>query len=133
MKRNLFNKTLIGMAVAVVFLGGCSKVLQEQPRANYTPQFFTTPTGVIGGLTEMYAHLRLMYGQGYWYNTLEVGTDESTYGQSADQNFKVMDMTGLGAINSTSSRSDVLWSPCFTNINTASGVIQYGSKAGVSA
>ena len=131
MTRKLINKTFAGMAVAAVLFGGCSKVLQEQPRSTYTPGFFTTQTGVIGGLTEMYAHLRSMYGQGYWYNTQEVGTDESTYGQSADQNFLVMDMTGQGAINSTTSRSDVLWSPCFTNINTASGVIQYGSKAGV--
>ncbi|HEV9037383.1 MAG TPA: RagB/SusD family nutrient uptake outer membrane protein, partial [Puia sp.] len=132
MKRILFNRTLLGLALAVVVLGGCSKVLQEQPRATYTPSFFTTQTGVIGGLTEMYAHLRNMYGQGYWYNTLEVGTDESTYGQSADGNFLVMDMTGQGAITSTTSRSDVIWNNCFTNINTASGVIQYGAKAGVS-
>jgi starch-binding outer membrane protein, SusD/RagB family len=133
MKRIRFNKTFLGMAVAVLFLGACKKVLQEQPRATYTPGFFTTQTGVIGGLTEMYSHLRFMYGQGYWYNTLEVGTDESTYGQSADQNFLVMDMSGQGAINSSSSRSDVIWNVCFTNINTASGVIQYGSKAGVGA
>ena len=129
----LFNKTLLGMALAVLFLAGCSKVLQEQPRSNYTPSFFTTQTGVIGGLTEMYAHLRQFYGDGYWYNTLEVGTDESTYGQSADQNFLVMDMSGQGAITSTTSRSDAIWNACFTNINTASGVIQYGAKAGVSA
>src|SRR6202000_1541695 len=133
MKRIRFNKTFFGMAVAVMFLGACSKVLQEQPRATYTPGFFATQTGVIGGLTEMYAHLRFLYGNGYWYNTLEVGTDESTYGQSADQNFLVMDMSGQGAINSTTSRSDAIWSACFTNINTASGVIQYGSQAGVGA
>src|SRR6185437_16193262 len=133
MKRMLFNKTLLAMALAVLFLAGCSKVLQEQPRSNYTPSFFTTQTGVIGGLTEMYAHLRQFYGDGYWYNTLEVGTDESTYGQSADQNFLVMDMSGQGAITSTTSRSDAIWNACFTNINTASGVIQYGAKAGVSA
>lgn len=132
MKRILFNKTVLGMALAVTVLGGCSKVLQEQPRSSYTPQFFTTQTGVIGGLTEMYAHLRSFYGDGYWYNTLEVGTDESTYGQSADQNFLVMDMTGQGVISSTTSRTDALWAPCFTNINTASGVIQYGAGAGVS-
>ncbi len=81
----------------------------------------------------MYSHLRYMYGQGYWYNTLEVGTDESTYGSSADANFLVMDMTGQGVINATTSRSDVIWNTCFTNINTASGVIQYGSQAGVGA
>ena len=121
------------MAVATILLGGCSKVLQEQPRSTYTPAFFTTQTGVQGGLTEMYAHLRQFYGDGYWYNTLEVGTDESTYGQSADQNFLVMDMSGQGAINSTTSRTDAIWNVCFTNINTASGVIQYGAGAGVSA
>jgi hypothetical protein len=129
----LINKTLLGMAVATMVLGGCSKVLQEQPRATYTPGFFTTQAGVIGGLTEMYAHLRQFYGDGYWYNTLEVGTDESTFGSSADQNFLVMDMSGQGAITSTTSRSDAIWNACFTNINTASGVIQYGSKAGVGA
>ncbi|HWB94076.1 MAG TPA: RagB/SusD family nutrient uptake outer membrane protein [Puia sp.] len=132
MKRKLFNKTILGITVVAVVLGGCKKVLQEQPRATYTPDFFTTQTGVIGGLTEMYAHLRFIYGQGYYYNTLEVGTDESTYGQSADGNFLVMDMTGQGTITSTTSRSDVIWNTCFTNINTASGVIQYASKAGVS-
>ena len=133
MKRLHINSILLGTAVVVLFLGGCKKVLQEQPRATYTPGFFNTQTGVVGGLTEMYAHLRYIYGQGYYYNTCEVGTDESTYGQSADQNFQVMDMTGLGPINSTTSRSDVIWNVCFTNINTASGVIQYGSQAGVSA
>jgi len=119
------------MAVVALTLGGCKKELQEQPRSTYTPDFFTTQTGVVGGLTEMYAHLRNIFGQGYYYNTLEVGTDESTYGQSADGNFLVMDLTGQGTINSTTSRSDVIWNTCFTNINTASGVIQYGSGAGV--
>jgi hypothetical protein len=115
----------------VLFLGGCSKVLKEQPRSNYTPAFFETQAGVIGGLTEMYSHLRYIYGQGYYYNTCETGTDESTYGASADQNFLVMDMSGQGDITSTTSRADVIWNVCFTNINTASGVIQYGSTAGV--
>src|SRR5258708_17455462 len=124
MKRLFINSILFGTFIGVLFLGGCKKVLQEQPRASYTPGFFNTQTGVIGGLTEMYAHLRYIYGQGYYYNTLEVGTDESTYGQSADQNFQVMDMTGLGPINSNTSRSDVIWNVSFTNINTVSGDIQ---------
>ncbi|HEY4288835.1 MAG TPA: RagB/SusD family nutrient uptake outer membrane protein [Puia sp.] len=131
MKRTNINRILLGMAIMVLFLGGCSKILKEQPRSNYTPAFFATPAGVQGGLTEMYAHLRTIYGQGYYYNTCEVGTDESTYGQSADQNFLVMDMSGQGAITATTSRADVIWNTAFTNINTASGVIQYGSAAGV--
>lgn len=131
MKRIHINSTLLGTAILVVLLGGCSKILQEQPRSNYTPAFFATQAGVTGGLTEMYSHLRYIYGQGYYYNTCETGTDESTYGQSADQNFLVMDVSGQGAITATTSRADVIWTTAFTNINTASGVIQYGSKAGV--
>ncbi len=131
MKRKHINGTLLGTAIVVVFLGGCSKVLKEQPRSTYTPAFFATPAGVTGGLTEIYAHLRTIYGQVYYYNTCEVGTDESTYGQSADQNFWVMDVSGQGAINATTSRADVIWNTAFTNINTANGVIQYASLAGV--
>lgn len=79
----------------------------------------------------MYAHLRNMYGQAYYYNACETGTDEATYGQQADQNFKVMDMTGQGEITSTTSRADVIWGNCFTNINTASGVLEYGPQSGI--
>lgn len=116
---------------SALFLSGCSKILQETPRTTFTPSFFATQAGVTGGLTEMYDHLRYIYGQGYYYNTCETGTDEATYGQSADANFLVMDMTGQGVIDANSSRSDVIWNTCFTNINTASGVIQYGTQAGV--
>lgn len=72
----------------------------------------------------MYAHLRYLFGQPYYYNSLETGTDEYTWGQSADQNFKDMDMSGVGSITPTSSRSDNLWGVAFSNINTASGVIE---------
>jgi len=126
------KKYLFGAAIFIgLLLGGCSKVLKEEPRSGYTPEFFKTQTGVLGGLTEMYANLRNIYGPYFYWNTCETGTDEATYGQSADGNFLVMDMTGQGDITSTSSRSDALWGVTFTNINTASGVIQYGSAAGV--
>lgn len=75
----------------------------------------------------MYAHLRNIYGQAYYYNTCETGTDEATYAQSADQNFKVMDISGQGDITSTTSRADAIWGTAFTNINTASGIIENAS------
>ncbi len=43
-----------------------------------------------------------------------------------------MDVSGQGDISSQTSRSDVLWNNSFGAINTASGVIQNGSAAGVS-
>src|SRR5690606_26810844 len=87
-----------------------------------------TEKGVYGGLTSMYAHLRYIYGQSYFYNTLETGTDEATYAQSADGNFKDMDLSGVGSVTSSSSRSDVLWGATFPNINTASGIIENASE-----
>lgn len=107
---------------------GCKKLLEETPRSIYTPEFFKTETGVLGGITSQYAHLRFIYGQPYYYNTLETGTDEYTYAQSADANFKDMDMTGVGSITPASSRSDVLWGAAFSNINTASGIIENASS-----
>ncbi len=110
----------------------CSDLLEEQPRSIYEPGFFRTEKGVYGGLTAMYAHLRYIYGEPYFYNTLETGTDEYTWGQSADQNFKVMDISGEGNIDPNSSRSDVIWNLSFSNINTASGIIENAEAAGIS-
>lgn len=125
-------KYFIGSALLLLFLTGCKKVLDEQPRSIYTPGFFKTQAGINGGLTSLYANLRYIYGNAYYYNTGETGTDEVTYAQSADQNFKVMDVSGNGDITSTSSRADVLWTQAFPNINTASGIIENASAVGIS-
>ena len=125
-------KALIGAALITTVLGSCSKILDETPRANYTPDFFTSEKGVQGGITSLYSHLRTIYGQGYYYNTCETGTDEATYASSADDNFKVMDISGQGIINPSNSRADVIFQASFTDINTASGIIENGSKIGIS-
>jgi len=129
MKRTYIKSIMITMLLALVF-SGCKKILKEEPRAFYTPGFFQTEKGVLGGITSQYAHLRFIYGQPYYYNTLETGTDEYTYGQSADANFKDMDLSGAGSITPLSSRSDVLWGTAFSNINTASGIIENAAKVG---
>ncbi len=79
----------------------------------------------------MYAHLRYIYGQAYYYNSCLTGTDEVTYAQSADANFKDMDLSGAGSITPLSSRSDVLWPAAFSNINTASGIIENAAAVGI--
>jgi len=123
-------KTFIAAVLIVLFMGACSNVLEEQPRATFTPEYFKTEKGVQGGLTSMYAHLRYLYGPAYYYNTGITGTDEATYAQSADNNFKDMDYTGVGSVTSTSSRTDALWGTAFININTASGVIENATAIG---
>jgi hypothetical protein len=122
--KHLRIKTLIGSGLLVMFLAGCKKLLEEQPRSTFDPGFFKTQKGVEGGITSMYAHLRYIYGQAYYYNATQTGTDEATYAQSADGNFKDHDLSGVGQITSSTSRSDVVWGTAFSNINTASGIIE---------
>lgn len=130
MMKLMHIKTVIGTAVLALFLVACSDILEEQPRSIYEPGFFKTEKGVYGGLTSMYAHLRYIYGQAYYYNACQTGTDEATYAQSADGNFKDHDLSGVGSLTPSSSRSDVLWGTAFSNINTASGVIENAAAVG---
>ncbi|AWW31375.1 RagB/SusD family nutrient uptake outer membrane protein [Echinicola strongylocentroti] len=127
-----YIKTWMRVASITVLLSSCTDLLDEQPRSSFEPGFFETEEGVLGGLTSMYAHLRYIYGQAYYYNTCQTGTDEVTYAQSADQNFLVMDLSGQGVIDASSSRTDALWGAAFSNINTANGVIQFAEEAGIS-
>lgn len=132
MKYINIKKTLIAAAVIGMLAPSCKKILEEQPRSIYEPGFFQTERGVQGGLTSMYAHLRYIYGQAYFYNATLTGTDEVTWAQSADGNFKDMDLSGVGQLTPSSSRADVLWGAAFSNINTASGIIENASAVGVS-
>ena len=122
----------LALAAALSLSMSCSKVLDEQPRTFFEPGFFQTEAGVEGGLTALYSSLRYLYGQAYYYNINTTGTDEATYGQSADGNFKDADLSGIGSLNASSSRSDVLWNTVFPYINTANGIIENAESVGLS-
>ncbi len=109
----------------------CNSVLDEQPRSNFDPTFFNTKAGIEGGLTSLYAHLRYFYGNGYCLNSLETGTDEYTYAQSADGNFKDADLSGVGQMVATNSIAGSLWGTAFANINTCNGIIENGAANGM--
>ena len=129
----IFSKIrVLGTAALALFLtASCSDILDEQPRSSYDPTFFKTEKGVEGGVTSMYAHLRYIYGQAYYYNSCLTGTDEATWGWSADGNFKDADLSAVGNLTATTCRSDALWGTAFSNINTANGVIENGAEVGV--
>jgi hypothetical protein len=132
MKKNKLT-FISAAALALVGISSCSNVLDETPRASFTLDYFTTQEGVQGGLTQMYAHLRYIYG-GYYYAACENGTDEFTFGQSADNNFKDSDYTpGEGDCNPSTARTDVLWNPIFVNINTANSIIENGTAFNIEA
>ena len=125
-------KNALCATALLVFAAGCEDVLEEQPRSFYEPGFFQTERGVQGGLTSLYANLRNLYGQAYYYNGLITGTDEATYAQSADGNFLIADLTGQGVLDPLWYPSSILWGTAFSNINTASGIIENATAVGIS-
>ncbi|RNC65535.1 RagB/SusD family nutrient uptake outer membrane protein [Proteiniphilum sp. X52] len=123
---------IVGIITAVLLSGGCSNdILDENPRSIYEPGFFKTEQGLRMGLTSLYAHTRYFLGQ-YYYAATQSGTDEYTWAQSADGNFKDADMSGVGSLTPQTSRSDALWGAVYSNINTASGIIEEASLVGFS-
>lgn len=130
MKRYILKKLIIGSVILFSF-AGCSDILEEKPHDFYEPGYFKTEQGVLQGLTSHYAHLRWIYGQAYYYNATQTGTDEYTYAQQADGNFKDHDLSGVGVINPITSRADVVWNNSYNDINTASGIIENGAAVGV--
>ncbi|PWG81295.1 RagB/SusD family nutrient uptake outer membrane protein [Pararcticibacter amylolyticus] len=122
------------LMIATLFVaGGCKDILEETPRDRFEPGFFKTEAGIRGGLTGLYSGLRRLYGQPYYYNATETGTDEYTYGQQADDNFRKADLSGLGIPDAQNSRWDVLWNTAYANINSASGIITNGTEANMPA
>lgn len=131
MKR-IQNELLRGMILSMLFLAGCTNLLDEQPRSIYTPEYFKTEKGIYGGVTGLYTHLRYIFGNAYFYNATLTGTDEATWGASgAGGSFQIADLSGGGAITPTNSDASNLWSNTFPNINTANGIIENAGAVGI--
>ncbi len=115
--------------LAVALLSACSDILDEQPRSELTPEFFSTEEGVQYGLSAVYSQLRYLYGpHAMMYLTTE-GTDEATYGGLNISG----DSYNLDSYNITASNSEVetLWNRPFPAINTCNGIIENAESAGV--
>lgn len=127
MKR--YSIKTIGACLLTLFLTGCTDLLDEKPRSIYTPDYFKTEKGVIGGVTSMYAHLRYIYGNGYYYVGMQSGTDEGTWGQNVNVDAKRADFTGQGNLSGSDNPYGGVWG-VFPNINTASGIIENAEAVG---
>lgn len=130
MKR--FNIKIKGTFLLTLFLVGCSDILNEKPRSNYTPEFFKTQQGVAGGITSLYSSMRGIYGNCFYYSGMQSGTDESTYGFNNATDARNADFSGAGAVTPTANSFAAIWG-LFPSINTASGIIENGQTAGVAA
>ncbi len=132
MKKIKIKTVLIAILFVTLLLNSCSDdILEEEPRGVFTPEFFTTELGVQGGITYLYENLRDLYGEAYFYNTGETGTDEYAPAQSADNNFYDIDFAGQGNLNAESGSVGNAWNNSFAAINTASGIIENAAAVGI--
>ena len=133
MRKIKIKSITIAMLSVALLLGSCSKdILEEEPRGEFTPDFFTTELGVQGGLTYLYQNLRGIYGFAYFMSTSETGTDEYAPAQSANNNFYDLDFAGQGNLSSES--GFIIgrpWGASFPAINTASGIIENAEAVGL--
>lgn len=108
-------------------LVSCNFVLEETPRSVFTPDYFSTPLGVEGGLTALYSHLRDQYGDPYTWADVTSGTDEATYSQGG---FMTGDHSGGSYVTADNAPRRGWWN--FRYVNTANGIIENATAAGLS-
>ena len=124
--KKIFNFMLV-LGGMLVLAASCNKILEEHPKTIFTPGYFSTPAGVEGGLTALYSHLRDVYGDPYTWSDLEAATDECTFSNSG---FRGNDFSTGAHVTADNCPKSGFWS--FTYINTANGIIENATAAGMS-
>lgn len=118
MKRYIKSSYIILLTI-LLSLANCTKILDEQPRAAVTPDYFGTPGGVLGGITGVYSDMRNLWGTEGFLNMVVGGTDEVLKGGSGNANFFEYTIVNTDAAG--------LWGIAYQDINTLNGVLQYGA------
>jgi hypothetical protein len=129
MKLKIISFVIIAVAVIMVPLSGCKKILDEQPRAALTPEFFATPGGVEGGVAAGYSDLRNLWGTENFTNICDGGTDEVLAGGSNNNSY----LFTYNSIGTHSNDFGALWNVSYEVINTLNGVLQFGPAASMDA
>ncbi|WP_290790005.1 RagB/SusD family nutrient uptake outer membrane protein [Flavihumibacter sp. UBA7668] len=110
-----------------VMVAGCSKILEEQPRAGIDPSYFRTPEGIQGGIAGIYSSFRGHWGTQIFTQLFNAGNDEFKRGAAADvqhwYNFN------NAQIRTEANNYAGFWNAMYININTANGVLEYGAAA----
>jgi hypothetical protein len=123
------NKIYLSAAIAALLTGGtsCKKLLEESPRSELYPSYFSTAGGIKAGITGVYNALRGFHqGEGIAY--VYMGTDESIAGGSANPAYQQ-----LNSYNGINSSITVDQLNLYTNINTLNGVLQYAQASDLPA
>ena len=74
---------IIFTALGTFAAPGCKKILDQEPKANITPNVLASQGGVVGGIAGVYSDLRNLWGtEGFFYYT-NLGVDETLAGGGA--------------------------------------------------
>lgn len=112
----------------ILSVSSCQKdILEENPQSILTPAFLRTAQGVEAGTTGVYSGLRQIYGNDSGFFTTEAGTDLWTTGISASSGLSDYNNNDLTPVNNGS--HSFIWTVCYTQINNANGVLQFGPEA----
>ncbi|MBU7578718.1 MAG: RagB/SusD family nutrient uptake outer membrane protein [Flavihumibacter sp.] len=126
MRIKIVNYSLV-LALISVIAAGCSKVLDEQPRAGIDPSYFRTPEGIQGGIAGIYSSFRGHWGTQIFTQLFNAGSDEFQKGAAADvQHWYTFNNA---QIRTEANNYAGFWNSMFININTANGVLEYGAAA----
>ncbi len=125
----IFNKTSLIIAITAILTAtttSCKKYLVENPESALYPNYFSTPGGVLAGITGVYYDLRQNFFAGEGIVFFNQGTDEVVAGGSSTN------PTGA-SYNGVNSSNSVGFSGLFTDINSLNGVLQYAPAANLDA
>src|ERR1700712_3119713 len=114
------------MAAMLLTTGSCKKILEEHPRAVLTPEFFSSPGGIEGGIASAYSDFRNLWGTENFTNICDGGTDEVQLGGSNNNQYL---FTYSAVLASSSNDFGALWNVSYEVINTLNGVLKYGPAA----
>ncbi len=128
MKNKYFISSLL-LGTVLFATVGCKKLLEEQPRTNFAPSFFSTPDGIQGGIAGIYSSFRGQWATQIWLQLFNSGTDETLRGVAVDNSATHWFTYNNPLIKSNTGNYEGFWNTLFIDINTANGVLQYGAAA----
>jgi hypothetical protein len=116
----VYSNTYTFVALAMLCVAGCEKILEEHPKSDVTPEIYSSQIGLQGGIAGVYSNLRNLWGTEGFCVLCVAGTDEHLAGGSAS-NITYYTYNGVN-VNATGG----LWGVAYTNINTINGILETG-------
>jgi hypothetical protein len=119
-----YSSSGILLLSVLILMGGCKKVLKEDPHTVFTVAYFQTPDGLQNAVYALYSGMRFYYGNMDGTIAFNSGTDEVSLG---DQGYNSSTESSYGdySINSSNGHNSGIWSNSFPNINLANAVVQF--------